>query len=156
MACRNDETSAVPDPYDLSRFVRAQADNYAQALAEIRGGRKCSHWMWYVFPQFDGLGFSAMSRRYAIKSVAEAEAYLDHLVLGSRLVECFEAALAVEGRSALDIFGSPDDMKLRSCTTLFESVTSAGSVFGQLIDKYFRGERDDATLRFLSTVRTSN
>jgi uncharacterized protein (DUF1810 family) len=147
------ETSAVPDPHDLSRFVRAQEDNYAQALAEIRGGRKRSHWMWYVFPQFDGLRFSAMSRRYAIKSVAEAEAYLDHPVLGPRLVECFAAALAIEGRSAFDIFGSPDDMKLRSCATLFERVTSARSVFGQLIDKYFRGERDSATLRLLGAAR---
>ena len=155
MADRNDETSAVPDPHDLSRFVRAQEDNYAQALAEIRGGRKCSHWMWYVFPQFAGLGLSAMSRRYAIKSVEEAEAYLDHPVLGPRLVECFEAVLALEGRSAFAIFGSPDDMKLKSCATLFENVTSARSVFGQLIDKYFGGERDSATLRWLGAARTS-
>ena len=149
------KTSSALDPYDLSRFVRAQEHNYEQALAEIRSGRKRSHWMWYVFPQFDGLGFSAMSRRYAIKSVEEARAYLGHPVLGPRLMECVEAALAVEGRSALDIFGSPDDMKLRSCATLFERVTSAGSAFGQLIDKYFRGERDSATLRLLGTTRAN-
>ena len=147
------KTSGALDPYDLSRFVRAQEHNYEQALAEIRSGRKRSHWMWYVFPQFDGLGFSAMSRRYAIKSVEEARAYLGHPILGPRLMECVEAALAVEGRSALDIFGSPDDMKLRSCATLFERVTSPESAFGQLIDKYFRGERDSATLRLLGTTR---
>ena len=139
----------MADPYDLARFVRAQADDYARALAELRAGRKRSHWMWYVFPQFDGLGFSAMSRRYSIKSAAEARAYLDHPVLGPRLVACFEAALAIEGRSALEIFGAPDDMKLRSCATLFEAVAPAGSVFGRLIDKYFDGQRDDVTLRLL-------
>ena len=139
----------MADPYDLARFVRAQADDYARALAELRAGRKRSHWMWYVFPQFDGLGFSAMSRRYSIKSAAEARAYLDHPVLGPRLVACFEAALAIEGRSALEIFGAPDDIKLRSCATLFEAVAPAGSVFGRLIDKYFDGQRDDVTLRLL-------
>ena len=102
------------DPHDLARFVEAQAGEYGQALAEIKAGRKRSHWIWYVFPQIDGLGFSSMSRRYAIKSVDEAKAYLAHPVLGSRLVEICEAALAVEGKSAHDIFGSPDDMKLKS------------------------------------------
>src|SRR4249919_1372030 len=107
------------DPYDLARFVRAQELDYEQAMSEIRGGRKRSHWMWYVFPQFDGLGFSATSRLYSIKSLAEADAYLRHPVLGPRLLESCQTALAVEGRSALDVFGSPDDMKLRSCATLF-------------------------------------
>ena len=114
------------DPHNLSRFVEAQEQDYDQALSEIRRGRKQSHWMWYIFPQFDGLGFSATSRRYSIKSLAEAEAYLRHPVLGPRLIECAEAALGVEGRSAFEIFGSPDDMKLRSCATLFASVSPAG------------------------------
>ncbi len=139
----------VDDPYALRRFVRAQETNYEQALAEIRGGRKRSHWMWYVFPQFDGLGFSETSRRYSIKSVAEAEAYLKHPVLGPRLLECAEALLAVEGRSAHDIFGSPDDFKLRSCTTLFASVSPPGSVFERLLDRYFQGEPDEKTLRLI-------
>ena len=127
------------DPHDLARFVEAQRDDYEQALAEIRGGRKRSHWMWYIFPQFDGLGFSSTSRRYAIKSVAEAEAYLRHPVLGPRLVECAEALLHLEGRSASEIFGSPDDMKLRSCATLFARVSPAGSVFERLLAEVFPG-----------------
>jgi uncharacterized protein (DUF1810 family) len=106
--------TAADDPQDLARFVKAQAGDYETALAEIRAGRKRSHWMWYIFPQIDGLGFSSMARRYAIKSLDEARAYRDHPVLGPRLVEITEAAFAVEGRSAHEIFGSPDDMKLRS------------------------------------------
>ena len=137
------------DPHDLSRFVEAQEHVYEQALAEIKSGRKRSHWMWYIFPQFEGLGSSSTSRHYAIKSIAEAEAYLGHPVLGPRLTECAEAALSVERRSAHDIFGSPDDMKLKSCATLFASVAPAGSVFHRLLDKYFRGERDPKTLRLL-------
>ena len=124
------------DQYDLHRFVEAQEDDYAQALAEIKSGRKQSHWMWYIFPQFDGLGFSSMSRRYSIKSVAEAKAYLAHPILGPRLLECCEAALSVEGRSAFEVFGSPDDMKLKSSATLFACVSSAGSVFHRLLDDF--------------------
>jgi uncharacterized protein (DUF1810 family) len=137
------------DSYDLARFVRAQDGDYEQALSEIRGGRKRSHWMWYIFPQFDGLGHSATSKRYAIKSVMEAEAYLRHPVLGPRLLESVQALLGVEGRSALDVFGSPDDMKLRSSATLFACVSPAGSVFEQLLDRYFGGERDGRTLRLM-------
>ena len=111
--------ATADDPYDLGRFVRAQEPDYGRALSEIRAGRKRSHWMWYVFPQFAGLGSSPTARFYAIKSAAEAEAYLRHPVLGPRLAECGEAALGVEGRSAHDIFGSPDDLKLRSSATLF-------------------------------------
>jgi len=141
--------SGASDPHDLSRFVQAQGDDYPRALAEIRSGRKRSHWMWYVFPQIEGLGFSPTTRRYSIKSLAEAEAYLRHPVLGRRLVECAEAALGVEGRSASEIFGSPDDLKLRSCATLFACVSPAGSVFERLIAKYFQGGRDDKTLDLL-------
>jgi uncharacterized protein (DUF1810 family) len=141
-----------PDPFDLSRFELAQEAGYETALLEIRSGRKRSHWMWYIFPQFDGLGSSAMSRRYAIRSRAEAVAYLRHQVLGPRLVECAEATVGVQGRSAFEIFGSPDDLKLRSCATLFASVSPAGSVFERVLEKYFGGERDAKTLRLLGTA----
>jgi uncharacterized protein (DUF1810 family) len=138
------------DPYDLNRFVQAQEDDYERALSEIKSGRKRSHWMWYIFPQFDGLGFSTTSKRYSIKSVAEAKAYLSHPILGPRLTECVEAVLSVEGRSAYEIFGSPDDMKLRSCATLFASVSPKSSIFDQLLEKFFQGERDDKTLGLLN------
>ena len=138
-----------PDPYDLARFVQAQERDYEQALSEIQSGRKQSHWMWYIFPQFEGLGRTSTSMRYAIKSAAEAEAYLRHPVLGPRLLEIARAALAVKGKSAFEIFGSPDDMKLRSCATLFASVSPAGSVFEQLLDRYFSGEPDYRTLALL-------
>ena len=140
------------DPHDLDRFVSAQAKDYSRALAEVRAGEKRTHWMWYVFPQFVGLGFSATSQHYAIRSRAEAEAYLQHPVLGPRLAEISEAALAVEGKSALDVFGSPDDAKLCSCATLFAVVSSAGSVFERLLAKYFRGERDAKTVRLLDAA----
>jgi uncharacterized protein (DUF1810 family) len=146
------EPGSAGDPHNLNRFVQAQEKAYARALAEIRSGRKRSHWMWYIFPQFDGLGFSPTSRRYAIKSAAEARAYLDHPVLGPRLRECAEAALGVEGRSASEIFGSPDDLKLRSCATLFAHVSPARSVFDRLLDKYYQGERDGKTLRLLGVA----
>ncbi len=140
------------DPYDLNRFVQAQENDYARALYEVKNGRKRSHWMWYIFPQFDGLGFSQTSKRYSIKSVAEAKAYLSHPVLGSRLIECVEAVLGVEGRSAHEIFGSPDDMKLKSCATLFAYVSSSESVFNQLLEKFFQGDRDSKTLYLLSAA----
>lgn len=143
----------MSDPLDLDRFVQAQHDDYDRALAEVRSGRKRSHWMWYVFPQFAGLGSSAMAERYAIRSRGEAEAYLRHPVLGPRLVEIADAALAVEGRSASDVFGSPDDLKLRSCATLFAAVSLPRSVFERLIEKYFGGQRDDRTLRLMDAAR---
>lgn len=142
-------TAEADDPFDLNRFVRAQATDYERALSEIRNGEKRSHWMWYIFPQVDGLGFSSTSRRYAIKNIEEARAYLGHSLLGPRLTECFEAVLGVEGRSAFDIFGSPDDMKLRSCATLFAHVSARGSVFEAVLDKFFARERDNKTLRLL-------
>lgn len=135
------------DPFNLDRFLEAQQGIYEQALAEIRAGRKQSHWMWFIFPQYDGLGTSAMAKRYAIKSTAEAEAYLGHPVLGFRLFECAEAALAVPGRSASEVFGYPDDMKLRSCATLFAAVSPPRSVFHRLLDKYFAAEPDERTIQ---------
>jgi uncharacterized protein (DUF1810 family) len=146
---RANQSANADDPYNLRRFVEAQAEDYEQALAEIRRGRKSSHWMWYIFPQFEGLGHSSMSRRYAIKSLAEAKSYLAHPVLGPRLLACAESAWRVEGRSALDIFGSPDDIKLRSCATLFAAVSPPGSVFERLLDKYFEGKADEKTLHLL-------
>ena len=137
------------DPHDLSRFVNAQEDSYEIALAEIRHGQKRSHWMWFIFPQYVGLGISPTSQRYAIKSAAEAEAYLNDPVLGRRLLDCAEAVLRLDGRSAHEMFGSPDDIKLQSSATLFAHVSPAGSVFERVLDKYFRGERDDKTLRLL-------
>lgn len=137
------------DPHQLERFLEAQRINYAEALEEIRRGSKRSHWMWYVFPQFDGLGFSSTSRRYAVKSLAEAEAYLLHPTLGPRLIECCEAALSVERRTAYEIFGSPDDMKLKSCATLFRQVSPAGSVFERILGRFFDGDPDERTLQLL-------
>jgi len=142
-------TGGVDDPHDLSRFVHAQEDDYERALSEIISGRKRTHWMWYIFPQIDGLAFSPTSKHFSIKRADEARAYLDHLVLGPRLLTCAEAVVGVEGRSATDIFGSPDDLKLRSSATLFASVLPPGSVFDRLIAKYYSGVRDDKTLRRL-------
>ncbi len=144
--------NTTADPHNLNRFVQAQEDDYAQALREIKAGRKRSHWMWFIFPQFDGLGFSATSKQYAIRSIAEAEAYLKHPVLGPRLVEIGEAALLVNDRTAHQIFGSPDDMKLKSCATLFAHVSPARSVFHRLLDKYFGGDPDEKTLQLLSAM----
>ena len=137
------------DPYNLSRFVRAQEPDYERALSEIESGQKRSHWMWYIFPQIDGLAFSSTSNHYSIKSVGEAKAYLGHPVLGPRLLACAEAVIRVKGRSATEIFGSPDDLKLRSCATLFACVLPPGSVFDRLLGKYYRSERDGKTLQLL-------
>lgn len=137
------------DPYDLGRFLQAQEGDYEQALSEIESGRKRSHWIWYIFPQIDGLGSSSTSKRYAIKSLDEARAYLDHPILGPRLRECAEAVVRLEGRTAREIFGSPDDLKLKSCATLFECVSPPGSVFERLLTKYYQGRRDDKTLHLL-------
>jgi uncharacterized protein (DUF1810 family) len=145
-------TADSDDPHNLARFVQAQERSYAHALAEIKRGRKESHWMWYIFPQFLGLGHSETSRRYSIKSVAEAKTYLQHPILGPRLVECCEATVAVEGRSAHQIFGSPDDLKLNSCATLFAHVSPTGSVFHRLLDKYFDGTPDDKTRHLLAAA----
>ena len=143
------------DPHDLSRFLQAQAGVYEQALSEIHAGLKRSHWMWYIFPQFDGLGFSSTSRRYSIKSIAEAEVYLKHPVLGLRLVECCEALLGVHGRSALDILGTPDDMKLCSSATLFSHVSAPGSVFDDLLVKFFDGVPDRRTVQLISNAQAN-
>lgn len=140
----------MSDGFDLERFVTAQERDFPGALAELRAGRKRSHWMWFIFPQIRGLGTSAMSQRYGIGDLAEARAYLAHPVLGPRLRECAEALLAARGASAHDIFGSPDDLKLRSSATLFARASAPGSVFERLLEKYFDGAPDDRTLRLLA------
>ena len=140
------------DSFNLPRFLKAQEFEYAQALSEIKAGQKQSHWMWYIFPQIDGLAFSSTSKLYAIKSIEEARAYLDHPILGTRLLECAEAVVAVEGRSIAEIFGSPDDLKLRSSATLFAFVSQPGSVFHRIIEKYYQGMQDDRTLDLLKKL----
>jgi uncharacterized protein (DUF1810 family) len=137
------------DPFNLARFVDAQTEDYDRALAEVESGRKRSHWMWYIFPQLAGLGFSSTAQFYDISGIDEARAYLAHPVLGPRLLACAEAAVRVEGKSANEIFGSPDDLKLRSCATLFAQVSPPGSVFEQLLAKFYAGERDQRTLALL-------
>lgn len=129
--------------------MRAQRDTYPRALAELRAGRKHSHWMWFIFPQMRGLGSSAMSQRYGIRSLEEARALLAHPVLGARLEECALAVLAHKHLSAAEIFGSPDDLKLRSSATLFARASSANSVFHQVLARFFGGVADDVTLRLL-------
>jgi uncharacterized protein (DUF1810 family) len=141
----------VDDRFDLERFVKAQDGVYDQALGELRAGRKHTHWMWYVFPQLAGLGSSPMAQAYAIASLEEARAYLDHAVLGRRLIECVEAVNAVDDRSAGDIFGYPDELKFRSSLTLFllAADPEAKAPFQRALDKYFNGAGDAFTLNTL-------
>jgi uncharacterized protein (DUF1810 family) len=143
------DAPTLNDPFDLGRFLSAQKPVYDRVLSEIRSGRKRTHWMWFIFPQLDGLGFSSTARHYAIKSIDEAEAYLNHPLLGPRLRECADAVLAVEGRSASEIFGYPDDLKLKSCATLFACVSNSGSEFERILEKYYDGQRDAKTLVLL-------
>lgn len=133
----------------LNRFVDAQKTDYQQALSEIKNGRKRSHWMWYIFPQIQGLGFSETSRYYGIKDAAEAAAYLAHPVLGSRLLEICQALLKLESSNATSIFGSPDDVKLKSSMTLFAALPGANPVFQQVLDKFFNGAKDAKTLQII-------
>ena len=139
--------------FDLDRFVAAQAPVYATALAELRVGHKRTHWMWFVFPQIAGLGRSATAQLYALGSLAEARSYLAHPVLGPRLRECAQAVLAVEGRSARAIFGSPDDLKFHSSMTLFSLAAPDDALFVACLDKYFGGARDAATLDLTESAR---
>jgi len=137
------------DRYQLSRFEQAQAPVYEQVLAELREGHKRSHWMWFIFPQLAGLGHSAMAQRFAIASLDEAKAYLAHPVLGARLRECARLVLAVPDRSIHYIFGSPDDLKFRSCMTLFSRAAPAEPVFQQCLQKYFAGHGDPQSITLL-------
>lgn len=133
----------------LQRFIHAQEDSYETALAEIKGGRKRSHWMWYIFPQIKGLGYSETSKFYAIKDIEEAEDYLSHPVLGNRLIEICNALLALEGAHANQIFGSPDDLKLKSSMTLFSSIPNTNKVFQLILDEFYNGTKDSKTVELL-------
>lgn len=134
------------DPYNLERFVIAQNSVFKQVLSELKAGTKMSHWMWFIFPQIRGLGRSSISLEYAISSRNEAQAYLQHPILGPRLKECTRLVLQVEGRSAADIFDSPDDMKFRSSMTLFAQVSVDDDIFQRALQKYFNGTPDQLTL----------
>jgi uncharacterized protein (DUF1810 family) len=140
--------------YDLDRFVIAQdaAGTYPAAVAELRAGRKVGHWMWFVFPQIAGLGMSAMSRRFAISSLEEARLYLEHPILGPRLEECARILIELSPRTAHDVFGSIDAMKLRSSMTLFARAAPESALFGEVLDRYFDGLADEATDARLVTV----
>ena len=140
----------MADPFHLQRFVDAQSRVYATALGELRLGRKQTHWMWFIFPQMAGLGRSSTAQFYAIKSLDEARAYLAHPVLGPRLRDCTATVNALEGRSANEIFGFPDDLKFRSSMTLFQAAAPDEPVFGQALAKYFGGEPDPLTLEILA------
>jgi uncharacterized protein (DUF1810 family) len=137
---------ARDDPFDLERFVVAQGPVFDRVAAELKQGRKTSHWMWFVFPQIVGLGFSAMSRRYAISSLDEARAYLAHPMLGSRLRQCVAMLLDVKGRSAHEILGSPDDIKLHSSLTLFAQAAKDETLFDEALARFFEGRPDRSTL----------
>lgn len=136
----------LPDPYNLERFLLAQEHVFSHVLSELQAGMKMSHWMWFIFPQIRGLGRSPTAIEYAISSRAEAEAYLQHPVLGFRLKQCTQLVLLVEGRSAANIFGSPDDVKFRSSMTLFAQVSPEDDIFVRALNKYFAGEPDRMTL----------
>ena len=138
--------------YDLDRFIQSQEPVYADVLAELQSGRKRTHWMWFIFPQIAGLGRSAMAENFAIKSLDEASQYLIHPVLGERLLECSETVLGIQGRSITDIFDWPDDLKLRSSMTLFACVAGTGSIFEEVLQRYFRGGRDTRTLELLGKI----
>jgi uncharacterized protein (DUF1810 family) len=140
------------DPYDLNRFLSAQEGVYERALAELKGGQKRTHWIWFIFPQIDGLGYSPTAKRYSIKSREEARQYLNHPVLGKRLLECADAVIALKGGSVSEIFGYPDDLKFKSSMTLFEKIAGSGSVFSFALDRYCHGERDATTLRLLEKL----
>ena len=140
------------DTYDLQRFVDAQNPVYERVLAELRSGEKRSHWMWFVFPQLKGLGFSSMAERYGIASLAEARAYLKHETLGPRLRECTQLVMNVEGRHIRRIFDDPDDLKFRSSMTLFGKA-SEEKIFELALDKYYSGKPDESTLELLSGGR---
>ncbi|MGY2131046.1 DUF1810 domain-containing protein [Hymenobacter sp. HD11105] len=135
--------------HHLQRFLDAQESSFSQALAELQRGNKQSHWMWYIFPQIQGLGFSATSKFYALQDIDEAKAFVQHPQLGSRLLQLCEVLLALPNRDANRIMGSPDDMKLRSSMTLFAAAEPTQTVFQQVLDKFYQGEPDPQTLRLL-------
>ena len=137
---------SLADPYNLNRFIEAQDSVIESVYAELRTGRKTSHWMWFIFPQIRGLGHSPTALRFAISSLAEAQAYLQHPILGPRLRTCTEMVDAINGRSIEGIFGFPDHLKFRSCMTLFSNASPQETVFVEALSKYFAGKPDPLTL----------
>ena len=140
----------MKDNYNLERFIKAQTGIYETAVSELQNGRKTSHWMWFIFPQFKGLGFSSMSVQYSISSLREAEEYLNHPILGSRIKECSRIVLNINDHSAKQIFGSIDELKFRSSMTLFNYVQNSEKIFELVLEKYFKGLQDNRTLELLS------
>ena len=140
----------MTDPFNLQRFVDAQAPVYAEVLDELGAGAKTTHWMWFVFPQLKELGKSPLAKKYGIASLAEALAYLEHPLLGQRLLECTERMLALQGKTALEILGNPDDLKFRSCMTLFMAAKPDLPIWDAALRKYFGGKGDAATVALLS------
>jgi uncharacterized protein (DUF1810 family) len=145
------EKTDMNDPFNLQRFADAQSPIFDQVRSELRGGVKRSHWMWFIFPQIKGLGYSQMSRKFAISSREEAKAYLEHPILGPRLIECTKLVNLIEGRAIEQIFGYPDDLKFQSCMTLFANATG-NQVFVDALSKYFKGKSDSSTLEGLATA----
>jgi uncharacterized protein (DUF1810 family) len=141
---------AMTDSSNLERFLDVQADDYETALSEIKNGRKRSHWMWYIFPQIQGLGYSETSRFYAIKNKKEADDFLQHPILGNRLISICNELLKLKSNNANDIFGNPDDLKLKSSMTLFASLENTNPVFQSVLKKFFNGAKDDKTLKILA------
>jgi len=146
----NNEIAQQKQDFELIRFEDAQENIYPEVIAELRNGRKQSHWMWFIFPQLDGLGNSPTTKRYSIKSVEEAKAYLDHPLLGKRLLECFAILVGVQNRTAEQIFGYPDYLKLQSCVTLFSIVDPLQEVFTQVLGKYYNNKKDQRTIDLLN------
>ena len=145
--CRRNNVSDTD--MNLNRFTEAQETVYPQVLRELKNGKKTSHWMWFMFPQIEGLGYSATARYYSIKGITEASEYMAHPILGARLLECSNIILELEGKTADDIFGYPDNIKLKSSMTLFNSVTPERNVFANVLRKYFSGKQDEQTLSIL-------
>ena len=140
------------DKFNLNRFIKAQEETYSSAMDEIKSGSKYGHWMWFIFPQVEGLGSTEMTKKYSIKSLEEAKAYLKHAILGERLLESCEILLKLEDVSISEVMGFPDDLKLRSSMTLFESASSKNSIFSKVLDEYYEGNRDNKTLGLLNNL----
>ena len=144
------------DKYNLNRFIEAQVDSYESAMGELSRGRKSGHWIWYIFPQIDGLGSSDITKLYSIKSIEEAQAYLEHPVLGERLIESCEILLRLEGLSISDIMGFPDDLKLKSSMTLFAQVSPQSSIFSEILSKYYEDDLDQTSLEIIKRMEKNN
>ena len=140
------------DKFNLNRFIKAQEETYNSAMDEIKSGSKYGHWMWFLFPQLEGLGSTEMTKKFSIKSLEEAKAYLKNAILGERLLESCEILLKLEDVSISDVMGFPDDLKLRSSMTLFESASSKNSIFSKVLDEYYESSRDNKTLGLLNNL----